>query len=179
MDYHRPMPKPSVSDTSRGPDTWAEVRAHDTVMRYRRSGAGRAVLVLRSVADPDPLWSDLLEVLGSGYRLIVPEPPPGDTDVAAWLAGFLEGLGTSSIRILAADRFCIPALELALLETDQIARIVLVAEGPAAGDARRGALESAMGRSSVPLLLVRNARPPNEGISLITDFLAEEAAAPA
>jgi hypothetical protein len=173
------MPKPSVSDTTRSHDSWAEVRAHDTVMRYRRAGAGRAIVVLRSVSDPDPFWPELLEVLRLGYRLIVPEPPAADADVAAWLASFLEGLGTSTVRILAADRFCIPALELALLESDQIARIVLVAEGPAAGDAGRGALESAMGRSSVPLLVVRGARPANEGISLITDFLAEVAAAPA
>lgn len=94
------MPKPSSSDTTRAHESWAEVRAHDRVMRYRRSGVGRAVLVLRSPEDPEPLWPELLEALGAGYRLIVPDPPPGDADVAGWLAGFLEGLGASNVRIL-------------------------------------------------------------------------------
>ena len=171
------MPKPSTADFARGPESWAEVRAHDTVMRYLRTGAGRPVLVLRSDDDPHSLWPGLIETLRRGYRLIVPEPPPAGADVSGWIAGFLEGLGTATVRILAADRFCIPALELAL-ESDQVTRIVLVTEGPATTDAGRGLLETAMGRSAVPLLVIRGAQPADEGMSLIADFLAEETAAP-
>ena len=171
------MPKRPLSDFARS-ESWAEVRAHDTVMRYLRTGAGRAVLVLRSPDDADPLWPGLIETLRRSYRLIVPEPPAADADVSGWIGGFLEGLGTATVRILAADRFCIPALELALLESDQITRMVLVTEGPATADAGRGLLETAMGRSPVPLLVVRSSQPAPEGVSLIADFLAEEPAAP-
>ena len=172
------MLKPPVSDTSRSQESWAEVRAHDTVMRYRRSGAGRSILVLRS-SDATSPWPELLDGLRRGYRLIDPEPPAGDADVAAWLGGFLEGLGTSTVRIVADDRFCIPVLELALRESDQITRMVLVAAGPSMPDAARGVLETAMGHAPVPLLVLRGGHAADDVISLITDFLGEESAGPA
>ncbi len=172
------MLKPPVSDPGRAQESWAEVRAHDTVMRYRRSGAGRAILVLRS-GDSNSPWPELLEGLRRGYRLIDPEPPAEGADVAGWLAGFLEGLGTSTVRIIAADRFCIPVLELALRESDQIRRIVLVATGRSTPDAARGVLETAMGRAPVALLVLRGDHTADGVISLITDFLGEESAGPA
>src|SRR5687768_9062075 len=137
-----------ISETSRSPESWAEVRAHDQVMRYRRTGAGRPVLVLRSPDDPDPLWPELLATLGASYRVIVPDPPEGDTDVATWLTSFLEGLGATSVRIVASDRFCMPAVELALLEAVGIVRMALVTDGPPVPDPRRGFLRSAFGRRS-------------------------------
>jgi len=172
--YSPPMPKPSLADTARAVESWAEVRAHDQVMRYRRTGIGRAVLVLRSFDEPEPLWPELLEALSAGFRLIVPEPPATDTDVADWLAGFLEGLGVSNVGILASDDFCIPALELALLEADQIARLVLVPDG--AGSEQRaassGVLETALRKAPVPLLVVRRGQRADEVVPLIKDFLA-------
>jgi hypothetical protein len=168
------MPKPSSSDTTRAHESWAEVRAHDQVMRYRRSGVGRAVLVLRSLGDPEPLWPELLEALGSSYRLIVPEPPSADADVAGWLADFLEGLGVSNVSILVGGSFCIPALELALLEGEQIARLVMVAEGRGTGDPGRGVLETALRRVAVPLLVVRRGQPAGEIVRVVTSFLAAE-----
>ena len=173
------MLKPPPSDSGRIHESWAEVRAHDTVMRYRRWGVGRALLILRSPIDADPLWSELLDALRATHRLIVPEPPAADADVAAWLAGFLEGLGTATVRLLAADRFCVPALELALRQSDQIARIVLVSPGPATPDAGRGAIATAMGRSPVPILVVRHGGKSEDAIALMTEFLAEETAATA
>ncbi len=173
------MPNASVFEAGRSPEPWAEVRAHDRVMRYRRSGTGRPVLILHSPDDPQQLWPELLEALGAGYRLIVPEPPSADEDVATWIAGFLEGLGTTGVRIVAAAQFSIPALELALLEAVGITRMVLVANGPPTLDPRRGFLRSAIGRASVPLLVVRRAQPADEGVALITDFLRQEMSAPA
>ena len=171
------MSNTSVFEAPPQSDSWAEVRAHDRVVRYRRIGTGRPVLALYSPGDP--LWPELLQTLGAGYRLIVPQPPGAGADITPWLAGFLEGLGLSSVRILAADSFSIPALELALLDTAGISRMVLLAEGPAAPDAPRGFLRSAVGRTSVPLLLVRRAQPAGGMIALITDFLRQEMSAPA
>jgi hypothetical protein len=173
------MLKSSSSDTTLADESWAEVRAHDQVMRYRRSGVGRAVLVLRSPGNPEPLWPELVEALGIGYRLIVPEAPARDADLARWLADFLEGLGVSNVSILAADSFCIPALELALLEGDQVARLVLVAEGRGWRWEVGATLETATRGLRVPLLVVRRGQPAGEIVPLITDFLGEATAAPA
>lgn len=170
------MPNTSVFEAAR-PESWAEVRAHDRVMRYRRVGTGRPVLVLHSPANP--LWPELLEALGAGYRLVVPEPPAGDADPTAWVADFLEGLGASSVRIVAANGFCHAALELALLEAVGITRLVLVADGPAAPAAPRGFLRSAMGRTSAPILMVRRGESAEEGVAAITDFLRQEMSSPA
>src|SRR6059058_4165774 len=95
--------------------SWSEVRAHDHVMRYRRSGVGPAVLLLHPGEESGALWPELLHVLSSSFRVIVPDLPDDADDTAAWLADFLEGLGFARVAVLAADGFCLPALELALL----------------------------------------------------------------
>ena len=165
------MPKLSLADTPRAPEAWAEVRANDRVMRYRRAGTGRAVIVLYSPSDPGPPWPELVEGLGEGFRLILPEPPDAEADIAEWLADFLEGLGMSNIGIVAADRFCVPTLELTLLGVDQVARIVLVPNGRGGEAGLGGVLETATGQAVVPLLVVRNGHPVEEILPLVTRFL--------
>ena len=169
------MPNTPLSDTtSHIAESWAEVRARDQVMRYRRSGVGRAVLlVLRPPDSPEPLWPELLESLGEQFRLIAPEAPALEADAACWLADFMEGLGTANISILAAGCFCIPVLELALDESEQISRIVLVPNGVgcAVGVARRGALDTETRHLTVPLLVVRRGQPVDEVLPLVTEFL--------
>src|SRR3712207_2802925 len=93
---------PISADAPRHAETWAEVRARGHVMRYRRSGTGRTVVAFGSTAHPNPAWPELLDALGAGFRLIVPDPPAAEEDVPCWLSGFLEGLGVSNVRILAA-----------------------------------------------------------------------------
>jgi hypothetical protein len=170
------MPKLSFADAPRAPEAWAEVRANDRVMRYRRAGTGRAVIVLYSANDPQPPWpalvDALVDALGAGFRLILPEPPDADADIAEWLADFLEGLGMSNIGIVAAGRFCIPTLELTLLGVDQVARIVLVPNGRGGETGLGGALETATGQAVVPLLVVRDGHPMEEILPIVTRFLA-------
>jgi hypothetical protein len=165
------MSKSSFPESVRA-ESWAEVRARDHVVRYRRSGLGRAVLVLVPPDHADPIWPELLDALAATFRLIVPEPPAAEPDAAAWLATFLEGLGASNVGILAAGCFCIPALESALAEADQIARIVLVPGGAGGGrPAANGVLETAIRDVGVPLLVVRRAQPADEVVPLVTEFL--------
>ncbi len=168
------MPNPSLAAALPPLDSWAEVRAHDHVMRYRRSGAGRAVLVLRSGDGPEPLWPELVDALAARFRLIVPELPSAGADVAAWLTDFLEGLGTPGVAVVAADPFCIPALELALLDTDQVARMVLVPGGQVEETGLDGALATTARGASVPLLVVRRGLPAGEALLLVTCFLADD-----
>ena len=149
---------------------WAEVRANDRVVRYRRAGTGRSIVVLLP-GDSKP-WRELIEALGSHFRVVLPEAPPADTDIADWLADFLEGLGTSNVRIVAANRFCIPTLELTLLGLDQVARVALVPCGLAGEDQVGEALEAATRQSMVPLIVIRDGNPMEEIVPLITGFLA-------
>jgi hypothetical protein len=168
------MPNSPPSDADHLAESWAEVHARDQVMRYRRSGVGRAILVvLRPPGSPQPLWPGLLETLGEQFRVIVPEPPAAESDAACWLGDFLEGLGMSGVSVLATGCLCIPALELALLESDQIARIVLVPDGVGRelGGMGRGALETDTRHLPVPLLVVRRGQSADETIPAVTGFL--------
>lgn len=166
------MPDLSIDETARAAESWAEIRAHERVMRYRRTGTGRASIVLCSPDDPQAPWPDLVHALGARFRLLLPEPPGADTDIAEWLADFLEGLGMSNIGIVAADRFCMPALELTLLGVDQVGRIVLVPKGRGGEAGLGGALEAAAGQVVVPVLIVRGGQPVEEIVPLVMRFLA-------
>ena len=175
-----PSPLPA-----RPADAWAEVRAHDQVMRYRRSGAGRAVLVLgaphggngangiHGANGAGQLWPELPDALAARFRLIVPELPTAGAD-AAWLADFLEGLGTPGVAVVAAEPFCTPALELACRDADQIARVVLVPLTEAGGEWVLGTSARAAG---VALLVVARELAAGEALPLVARFLAGDGAA--
>jgi hypothetical protein len=159
------MRNPSMpADIARPPDSWAEVRARGHVVRYRRSGSGRTVLVVASPDHPDAVRSELLDVLAAGFRLIVPEPPATEEDVPCWLSSFLEGLGIPSVRVLTAGSLCVPVLQLALLEGEQIAGVVLIAE-------HGEMLEPALRELTVPVLVVDPSRPADEVVPVVAEFL--------
>ncbi|HSJ65217.1 MAG TPA: hypothetical protein VK922_15100 [Gemmatimonadaceae bacterium] len=150
----------------------AEVRVRDRVMRYNRSGGGVPVVVLGAPGASDPLWPELHEALAGGFRLIVPELPRCDEDVAAWLAAFLEGLGTPTVRIVASSDFCMSALELALADLERIDRVVLVPRGEPSTAGLAGDVATVARRSTVPLLVVRRGVPAVEAVPLVLSFLA-------
>jgi hypothetical protein len=166
------MPNPSA--TEHAPERWAEVRSHDQVMRYRRSGVGPSIVMLRSPEVPAALWPELADALAARFRLIVPEPPTAGTDVTHWLADFLEGLGIAGVSIVASEAFCIPALELALLGADQLVRVVLVPQAPADETGLEGTLLTSMGDAEVALLIVRRGVPASQALPLLMPFLAGE-----
>lgn len=167
------MPNPSSSTA------FAEVRAHDQVMRYRRAGAGRPLLVLCPALDPDALWPELETSLAGKFRVLTPDVPAACDDVASWLAGFLEGVGLDRAALVAADGCCLAALELALLGCDQVERLVLVPAGGAGETGLDGTLATSAAGVSVPLLIVRRALPAREAIPMLTQFLEGRSAAPA
>lgn len=152
-------------------ETWAEVRARDHVMRYRRSGAGPAVLLLGSPECPDLIWPELVAELRERFRLIVPELSAADGgNPTALLAAFLEGIGMASAAVVAVDTLCVAALELALRGGEQIGRLVLVPDGPVEDTGLEGALATG-NRQAIPLLVVRRSLPASEAVPLITGFL--------
>lgn len=147
---------------------WAEVRAHDHVMRYRCAGAGACILLLEPNAQSS-LWPELPPTLAADYRLIAPDIPAA-ASATAWLGDFLEGFGTTRIAVLATGQLCMPALELALRDVAQVTRLVLIPDGEA--DATSDAtLTTCIGTSSVPLLIVRPGLAAAEALPRITQFL--------
>src|SRR4051812_42619927 len=112
--------QPSFSPVAGAPtESWGEVRTGEHIVRYRRSGSGRAVLVLHSPDASEPLWPEVLDLLAGSGRVIVPNPP-ANTDVNQWLALLLDGLGLMNVVLVAAEGFCIAAIERALMEPDRI-----------------------------------------------------------
>jgi hypothetical protein len=163
---------PNLSALQFPPDSWAEVRSHDRVTRYRRSGTGPAVLVLQPADGPGALWPELLPQLEESHRLIVPEAPPAGIDIAHWLADFLEGLGLAPVAVVAADAFCIPVLELVLLGADQVTRVVLVPNGHAGDTGLEGTLAPTIRDDAVALLVVRRGLSASEALPLVSGFFS-------
>ena len=155
------MSQPSQDDRN----GWCELRAHDRIIRYRCSGAGRSLLVLGgTVATPD--WMALLGGADGGFRVITPEIPAEDTDLPSWVGALLEGLGTPRMGLIASERFRTSALEIARSDPDQVACMVLLSDHPEVADAQ------------VPVLVVDPSQPA--GIeSRVRDFLGSGAAATA
>jgi pimeloyl-ACP methyl ester carboxylesterase len=156
---------------------WAEVRANDQVMRYRRCGVGPTVLLLRAGDDPASLWPELVDALACEFRVVVPELPSAGSSVAAWLADFLDGLGAAPAAIVAADRQCMGAIELVLLSADRVAGIVLVPSGLGIEPALDGALATPERESRVPVLLVPRGLAAARAVPLVAGFLASTGSA--
>jgi pimeloyl-ACP methyl ester carboxylesterase len=153
----------------------AEVRAHDRVMRYRREGAGRPLVVLRSTPCADACWPELEAQLAARYRVITPEIPAGCADVARWLAGFLEGLGIDRVVLLATGECCVAAIELVLLGGAQVERLLLVPAGLVGDTGLDGTLATSLAGVSVPLLVVRRGLSASEALPLVRRFLGLDA----
>lgn len=166
------MSNPSITPRH---DGWSEVRANGQAIRYRRCGAGRTVLVLRpdATADhPSSPRSPLLEVLGRHFRLLMPELPAAGVDLPGRLALFLDGVGATDVAVLAFGDLCLPALELALLGGDQIARLALVPDGGSDTANLDGSLVTSPGQM-LPLMVVRDLGRWGEDLTALTRFLED------
>ncbi len=165
-------PMSHTSEFPRSAGSWAEVRAHDQIVRYRRSGTGRSVVLLTPDLGDGMLWPELVEALDRDFRVLVPELP-ADAQLMRGLAGFLEGIGTSRVAIVATGALCAAALELALLDRERVARVVLL---PCEGD---GAARLAAGLGttgydlSVPLLVVPRSTAAVSAVARIGAFLGD------
>lgn len=160
-----------LSTPARAAEALAEVRAHDQVMRYRRAGSGRPLVVLRGADDDDALWPGLDAELASRFRVFTPELPVRCDDLAAYGTDFLEGVGLDRVVVLAAGSCCLAALELALLDARQVERLVLVPAGATEETGLDGTLATTLAGVSVPLLVVRRGLAADEAIPLLRRFL--------
>jgi hypothetical protein len=148
------------------PERTAEVRVADLVTRYVRRGAGRPVVVLRAHEDADALWPELLDAVASRGRVLIPDVLAPDASFVAWVRGFLDGLGLPSVALVATGRFCVPALELALLDPDRLDALVLVPRGRSEETGLSGVLGGGE-RPGIPLLVLRREASADEAVRLI------------
>src|SRR4051812_35072646 len=156
-------------------DCWAEIRTDHHVMRYRRIGTGRPVLVL---AENHEICPNVVEALTDegAMRLIMPELPLEDIHISGWVADFLEGLGATSVGLLVTQTFCMAGIELAMMASDQITRLVLVADEPGSFGRwcegwQQGSLTSLVRSTGVPMLLVHKGQPLADVGPLVRGFL--------
>jgi pimeloyl-ACP methyl ester carboxylesterase len=163
---------PNLTASPHPTDSFAEVRAHDQVMRYRRAGAGRPLLVLRSSLEAHPLWAELDAALVGAFRVLTPDLPLAGVDLAMWMRDFLEGVGLERVAVIADDALCITALEMVLLNAEQVERMVLVPAGTASETGLDGTLATSLAGVAVPLLVVRRGLSAREAVPLLMRFLS-------
>jgi hypothetical protein len=159
-------------------DVWAEIRTSEQVIRYRRVGAGHPVLVLAEQQEVCPTVIGALTDAGA-VRLIMPELPVEAVHVAGWAADFLEGIGATSVGLLATPSFAGAAIELAMLGAVQISRVVLVAEeagsfGRWCEGWQRAELACGERAVRVPLLLVHKGLSMDQIGPLVRSFFSDE-----
>ena len=159
-------PAPAITTS----DSWAEVRASDRVMRYRRSGAGPTLVLLGADTGPSPLSTEMVAALGERFRVIVPEVPAG-ASVSNFVPEFLEGLGTCHVSLIAANHLCMAAIELAFRGIDQIRRLVLIPDAEPDDSTAERAITTALGNPPIPALIVRPGLTVTDTIPLVTTFL--------
>jgi hypothetical protein len=135
-------------------------------MRYRRSGAGRVVVMIgRLGGEP---WPGLGDALAARFRVIEPDVP--ERADLGWLAGFLDGLGMRRLAVVAADPWCVPLLQLVADDVDRFARVVLVPDGACeTGAAHEDAIVAA--GSVVPLLVAPRELPAADALIDVALFL--------
>jgi pimeloyl-ACP methyl ester carboxylesterase len=170
---------PNLTAITHPADSFAEVRAHDQIMRYHRAGAGRPILILRSALEAQPFWAELDAALTSAFRVLTPDVPAAEVDVAAWMRGFLEGVGLDRVTIIAEGSLCIAALEMALLNSDQVQRLVLVPAGHTSETGLDGTLATSLAGVAVPLLVIRRGMASAEAVPLLMQFLEQRSTASA
>jgi hypothetical protein len=111
----------------------AEVRVGDHVTRYVRRGCGSPVILLGASVNGGSIWPTLVDALAARHRLVIPETPKAESDVAAWLRSFMEGLGVSSVVLVAGWKNREPALSLASVDDFTVRKLVLVPDGGSSG----------------------------------------------
>lgn len=144
----------------------------DRVTRYVRRGTGSPVVLVGANTDESAVWRPLVDTLVAHHRMVAPQPPPSGVDDAAWLRGFIEGIGLSSVALIAGRAARSAALELAVSDDFTIRKLVVVlgaGRSNGNGSGAPAAPESATART----LLVSDTWSPAEAVRRIAQFIAD------
>jgi len=117
-----------------------------------------------------PAWSELTAALADRFRVLIPELP-GSCTAPEWLTGFLEGLGASTVDVVADDPFWLPAVQLALAGEDQVGRLVVVVSESDDDVSLTSALAAGPHSGAIPLLLVGRKVSAQTLVQRVTEFL--------
>jgi pimeloyl-ACP methyl ester carboxylesterase len=116
------------------------VSLHGHELRYLAAGSGPAILFVHGLMSSSGTWSNQIERLGAGHRVIAPDlfghgasaKPAGDYSLgahAATLRDLLDALAVPSATVVGHSLGGGIALQFAYLFPDRIDRLVLVSSG--------------------------------------------------
>ena len=181
------MRSDAVPDTS---PARALVDAGAICTPYLRAGVG-APLVLLGAREEAAGASPLLVRLSARFRVVAPEPgawcggaPNGDApghegavpSFAAWLRGFLDGLGIQQASIVAREELALRALSFSLTDPLRVDRLVLLYRDAVDPAVRSAAATQMLGTMGHALLLRREplVGADDDGLDDVVRFLRGE-----
>ena len=148
------------------------MRVGDHVTRYVRRGSGPPVVVVGANADQNGVWAPLVDALAGNYRIIIPQLPRSEPDVASWLRSFIEGIGLSSVALIAGRDAQLPAISLAAADDFTVRKLVLVGDGESNNsNATSLDSEASMSDPSRTLRVPANWQP-DEAVERVRRFIA-------
>ena len=151
----------------------AEVRVGDHVTRYVRRGSGSPVILLGASVNGSSIWPMLVDALASRHRLVIPETPKAEPDVAAWLRSFMEGIGVFSVALVAGWKNRESALSLASVDEFTVRKLVLVPDGESNGAGAASIDVEPSVLDADRMLLVARDWQHGEAIDRIERFISE------
>jgi hypothetical protein len=129
----------------------AEVRVGDHVIRYVRRGTGSSIVVVGGDSDANPAWRELIQSLAARHRVIVTQPPPVGADVSSWLRGFIEGVGLTSIILIAGGAAAEAATDIASADDFTVRKLILLpVDGSTGIDESLSRIEAEVAADDVP-----------------------------
>jgi hypothetical protein len=156
----------------------AEVRVGDHVTRYVRRGTGTPpVIMLGPNARREPIWAPLVDALAASHRIVVPQPPDAETEYVGWLRGFIEGIGLSSVVLIAGGQSRPHALDLAAVDEFTVRKLVLVPSDDDDSGEQHELAERIRDVGSDRGLSVERGWSQADAVARITRFIAVEHAA--
>lgn len=142
----------------------AVVQSGATVTAYLRIGRGRPVLMLRHGDLPLPAWDGLLATLSGSWRVLAPDLPVPPDDLAAWLPGFLDGLGLAETAAVADPSLAAATMAFVAADPNRISRLVILTVD--------GIAPAGVDRVPVPCHLLDTSMPGDRLVSEATWFLS-------
>lgn len=152
-----------------------EVRSGGVTVRYRRTGTGMPVVLVRERGGREP-WPGLDAALAATSRLIVPEMARGE-GLQVRLPAFLAGLGTPRVCVVADGTLWSSAADLVQAPPEQMVRLIVIA--PDAGTERDAADRFAEMPRGIPVLTIHRRMERTAAIAATLAFVAEAGGAPA
>lgn len=162
----------------------AAIITRDGETRYRRRGAGRAVLLLATRPRRGPGVAALFEELSRHVRVFAPIPPRRrggkgpPLAFAPWLRGVIDGLGLARPAVVAEGATGLRTLAFAMTDPERIDRLAIIVRDRTDSALPAAVAHDTLERSRHPLLVARWEMRENPSLTVdqiarIVGFLSE------